>query len=179
MKMPFRKEQLTLPNNLSMVKQRLLGLKAKFRRDELFHKEYTSFFSDFIQKGYAEKVPQHQLDGENEKVWYIPHHGVHHPRKGALCDVFDCFSEFKGATFNSHLLQGPNLTSSLLGVLVRFRQEPIAIMGDIQSIFYQVKLAEEDKDFLRFLWWPDGKVSQETVEYQMTVYLFGAVSSPS
>ena len=54
LKMPFRKEQFTLPNNLSMVKQRLLGLKAKFRKDKLFHKQYTSFFTDVIRKGYAE-----------------------------------------------------------------------------------------------------------------------------
>ena len=59
-----------------MVKQRLLGLKGKFRKDELFHKEYTSFFTDVIKNGYAEKVPQHQLEGENGKLWYIPHHGV-------------------------------------------------------------------------------------------------------
>ncbi len=177
-KMPFRTEQLTLPNNLSMVKQRQLGLKGKFRKDELFHQEYTSFFSDVIRKGYAEKVPQHQLDGENGKVWYIPH-GVCHRRKGTLRVVFDCSAEFKGTSLNSQLLQGPNLTSSLLGVLVRFRQKPVAFMADIQSMFYQVKVAEGDQDFLRFLWWPDGKVNAEIVEYHMAVHLFGAVSSPS
>ena len=53
LKMPFRKDQLTLPNNLSMVKQRLLGLKGKFRKDELFHKEYTSFFADASQDGFG------------------------------------------------------------------------------------------------------------------------------
>ena len=87
--------------------------------------------------------------------------------------------QLSSASLNSQLLQGPNLTSSLLGVLARFRQEPVVFMGDIQSVFYQVKVAEEDKDFLRFLWWPDGKVSQEIVEYRMTVHLFGTVSSRS
>ena len=83
-------------------------------------------------------MPQHQLDGETGKVGIVPHHGVRHPRKGALCVVFHCSAEFKGASLNSQLLQGPNLTSSLLGVLVRFRQEPVTFMGDIQSMFYQV-----------------------------------------
>lgn len=166
MRMPFRKEQLTLPNNLSMIKKRLLGLKSKFR-NELFHQEYASFFTDVIRKGYAEKVPQHQLGGEIGKVWYIPHHGVRHPRKGTMCVVFDYSAEFKGASLSSQLLQGPNLTSSLLGVLVRFRQDPVVFMVDIQSMFYQVKVAEGDKDFLCFLWWPDGKVSQQIVEYWM------------
>ena len=179
LKIPFRKDQFTLPNNLSMVKQRLMGLKGKFRKDELFHKEYTSFFSDVIKNGYAEKVPQHQLEGEHGKLWYIPHHGVRHPKKGTLRVVFDCSAEFKGTSLNSQLLQGPNLTSSLLGVLTRFRQEPVAVMGDIKSMFYQVRVAEEDKNFLRFLWWPEGDVSREPEEFRMTVHLFGAVSSPS
>jgi len=59
------------------------------------------------------------------------HHGVHHPRKGALHRLFDCAATFKRVSLNSELLPGPNLTSSLLGVLMRFRQEPITFMGDI------------------------------------------------
>ena len=93
--------------------------------------------------------------------------------------MFDCSAEFKGTSLNSQLLQGPNLTSSLLGVLTRFRQEPVAFMGDIKSMFYQVRVAEEDKDVLRFLWWPEGNVNQEIEEFRMAVHLFGAVSSPS
>ncbi|KAK0145643.1 hypothetical protein N1851_015424 [Merluccius polli] len=52
-------------------------------------------------------------------------------------------------------------------------------MADIQAMFHQVKVSEEDVDFLRFLWWPGGDVSLTPVEYRMTVHIFGAVSSPS
>ena len=89
--------------------------------------------------------------------------------------VFDCGATFQGVSLNSELLQGPNLTSSLLGVLTRFRQEPVAFMGDIQAMFHQVKVAEEDRDFLRFLWWPDGDITKDPAQYRMTVHLFGAV----
>ena len=30
-------------------------------------------------------------------------------------------------------------------------------MGDIEAMFHQVKVTTEHCDFLRFLWWPDGK----------------------
>ena len=179
LRMPFRKKHLTLPNNLSVAKQRILGLKRRFEKDQRFHQEYTSFVTDIIGKGYAERIPQHLCDGEEGRAWYIPHHGVYHPRKNTLRVVFDCGATFKGRSLNNELLQGPNLTSSLLGVLTRFRQEPIALMGDIQQMFYQVKVAETDKTFLRFLWWPEGDLTQEVTEYWMTVHLFGAVSSPS
>lgn len=124
-------------------------------------------------------MPRAQLHGISGKVWYIPHHGVNHPRKGSLQVVFDCGATYQGTSLNSELLQRPNLTSSLLGVLTRFRQEPVTCMGDIQATFHQVKVAEQDRDYLRFQWWPDGDLSKELVDYRMTVHLFGAVSSPS
>lgn len=105
--------------------------------------------------------------------------GVRHPKKATLRVVFDGSAEFMGTSLNSQLLQGPNLTSSLLGVLTRFRQEPVAVMGDIQSMFYQVRVTEEDKNFLCFLWWTEGDMSQAPAEYRMSTHLFGAVSSPS
>jgi len=93
--------------------------------------------------------------------------------------VFDGGASFNGTSLNSELLQGPDLTNRLIGVLTRFRQEPITIMGDIQAMFHQVKVAKDDVDFLRFLWWPGGKTNLDPCEYRMVVHLFGATSSPS
>lgn len=177
LRLPFRKDDVSLPDNHHVAEQRLSSLKRKFKRNETFHEEYTTFLSDVIDKGYAEAVPQEQLRRKDGRVWYIPHHGVYHPRKGKLRVVFDCGASFNGTSLNSELLQGPDLTNRLVGVLLRFRQEPIAMMADIQAMFHQVKVSEEDKDFLRFLWWPGGDVSLTPVEYRMTVHLFGAVSS--
>ena len=66
-----------------------------------------------------------------------------------------------------------------MGVLIRFRQEPVAVMADVQSMFHQVHVPVTDRDLLRFLWWPQGDFSKKLEEYRMTVHLFGAVSSPS
>lgn len=72
-----------------------------------------------------------------------------------------------------------NLTGSLVGVLVRFRQELLALMADIQSMLHHVNVSEEHMDFMRLLWCPDGKIEQGLVEHRMTVQLFGAVSLPA
>jgi hypothetical protein len=104
---------------------------------------------------------------------------VYHPKKpDKIRVVFDCSAEFKGESLNRHLLQGPDLTNNLVGVLIRFRQERTAIMCDIESMFHQVHVNAEHRNLLRFLWWPDGDVNREPVEYRMTVHLFGATSSP-
>lgn len=52
-------------------------------------------------------------------------------------------------------------------------------MADIEAMFHQVRVNNEDTDLIRFLWWPDGDYKQELVEYKMLVHLFGATSSPS
>lgn len=72
---------------------------------------------DVIMEGHAEVVPNDQLEGDKGKVWYITHHDVYHRRKKTLCVVFDCTANFGGTSLNQELLQGPNLTSILLGVL--------------------------------------------------------------
>ena len=45
--------------------------------------------------------------------------------------VLDCSNKYRGTSLNDQLLQGPDLTNSLVGVLTRFRQEPVAFMADI------------------------------------------------
>lgn len=132
-----------------------------------------------IDNGYAEMVPADQLNWNDGELWYVPHHGVYHSRKGTLRVVFDCGAVFKGTSLNCQLLQGPDLTNSLIGILIKFRQELVALMADIKAMFHQVKVSEKHVDYLRFLWWPNGDVQQDLVEYRMNVHLFGAMSSPS
>ncbi len=52
-------------------------------------------------------------------------------------------------------------------------------MADVEAMFHQVWVPEEQWNYLRFLWWPEGNLDGEIKEYQMVVHLFGAVSSPS
>jgi len=52
-------------------------------------------------------------------------------------------------------------------------------MGDIEAMYHQVKVPERHREYLRFLWWPNGEMNKEPNEYEMCVHLFGAISSPS
>ena len=77
------------------------------------------------------------------------------------------------------LYKGPDLTNSLVGVLTKLREDRIAVMADIESMFHQVRVPDRDTTFLRFLWWDDGDTTREVQEYQMLVHLCGAISSPA
>lgn len=101
--MPFKGKDVSMPNNFGVAMQRVHGLKRRLQKDASFHEEYNNFLADVISNGYAEEVPQHQLETPTGKVWYIPHHGVYHPRKRKLRVVFDCGAEYKGTSLNSQL----------------------------------------------------------------------------
>ena len=129
------------------------------------------------------QVELHQLHLDENladgRVPYLPHHGVSGQKSGKLRVVFDGSSSFRGISLNDSLLQGPDLTTPLVDVLVRFRQERVAFIGDVETMFYQVHVPREDRDLLRFLWWPGGDTTLAPEVYRMTVHPFGACSSPS
>ena len=115
-----------------------------------FFEEYKQFMENMISKGYAQKIEGKQ--GQDGQVWCIPHYGIYHKNKPEKTRVvFDCSARYKGFCLNDHLLPGPNITNSLIGVLMRFRKEPIAIQNDVQSMFHQVQIPTSDRDLLRFL----------------------------
>ena len=93
--------------------------------------------------------------------------------------MFDCSCSYKGTSLNEELLQGTNLINSLVGVLTRFRLEPVAFMADIEAMFYQVHVPESQRSFLRFLRWSNGNTDECLLEYEICVHTFGAISSPA
>ena len=175
MRLPFRNPDVQFPDNRFQVLARQNSLKKKLTSNSEFHKEYTDFMEGIIAKHYAERVPDNEV--LNERAWYIPHHAVHKFEKIRV--VFNCAASFYGVSLNQMLLQGPDLTQNLLGILLKFCCKPVAVMADIEKMFYQVRVRNEDCDFLRFFWWPSGNLHAELVPYRMLVHLFGAVSSPA
>ncbi|KAJ8023742.1 hypothetical protein HOLleu_36272 [Holothuria leucospilota] len=178
--MPWKNFPPDLSDNRGMAMSRLMGLKGRFRRDAGLYDQYKVQVRDYLDKGYAREVPESAIKCEGEPVWYLPHHPVINPKKpGKVRVVFDCAAEFEGKSLNSQLLQGPDFTNNLVGVLTRFRQEKIGLVGDIEAMFHQVRVSPKDSDMLRFLWWQDGDILKPIKHYQMVVHLFGATSSPS
>ena len=52
--------------------------------------------------------------------------------------VFDCAATCKEISLNNALMKGPYLMNNLTEVLICFRQERIALDGDIKAMFHQV-----------------------------------------
>jgi hypothetical protein len=88
--------------------------------------------------------------------------------------VFDGAAKFQGVCINDYIRTGPSVMNELVAVVHRFRQYNHAVMGDVKEMFLQVRVPNEERDYLRFLWYEEGRI----VIYRYKVHLFGKCDSP-
>ena len=174
------------PSNkeLSLTVSRLDKLLGRLESNEAYGKDYQAFMKEFIDKGYAERVPAEELALENNQTWHILHHGVYHPtsppppppkkkKRGKIRVVFYASAEYKGSSLNRHLLQGPDLANNLTGVLCCFWKDPslsqvwVISKAIISPCGHQPR--KQKIIFLKFLWWEEGDMEKPLVESRMTV----------
>ena len=161
------------PNNLVVTKQHLASLKRRFTKDDLQDK-YTKVISSYLQQGFAQQAPHKYLNDHAGPTWYLPHHAVTKPHKpDKVRGVFDCAAKYKDTSLNDNFICGPYLMNSLIGVLMRFRKERVALVADVEAVFVK----PSHFDALRSMWWPNGEIDQEPVFHRMLVHIFRAKSS--
>ncbi|XP_044158322.1 uncharacterized protein LOC122944157 [Bufo gargarizans] len=175
--LPFRLPREKLPNNLHQAVKRFSSLKRTLSRKPEMERHFVDFIQNIFDRGHAEPAPPLK---EGEECWYLPSFGVYHPRKpDQIRVVFDSSAQHEGFSLNDMLLTGPNLNNNLIGVLIRFRQEPVAVMADIQQMFHCFIVKEDNRNYLRFLWHKDNDINKEVIDYRMRVHVFGNSPSPA
>ncbi|KAL1267084.1 hypothetical protein QQF64_002759 [Cirrhinus molitorella] len=175
--LPFREPRRRLPNNREYAVKRFKSLRRNLDRRPKMRDDFTEFMQRILDNNHAELAPPLR---DGQECWYLPSFGVYHPKKPEqIRVVFDSSAEFDGISLNDVLLSGPDLNNSLLGVLLRFRKDPVAITADIEQMFHYFLVREDCRDVLRFLWHRDNDLTKEVVDYRMRVHVFGNRPSPA
>ena len=168
---PWKDGQPALPNNKGLAIGRLQSQVKRLNKVGLM-KTYDDNVTSMVSNGYAERVPESELDLADGSVWYLPHrHVVSDSKPGKIRIVFDCAAKYQDICLNSQCFQGPDITNKLIRVLLRFRQFKYAVMADIEKMYLQVRAPLHDRNALRFLWFEHEKLT----EYRMTCHLFGGI----
>ncbi|XP_071158970.1 uncharacterized protein [Mytilus edulis] len=174
--LPFIQPKPQMPNNRYQAWKRAQILDSSLRKDSKKLEHFVTFMSKVISSGAAEVAPD-EIPGE---CWYLPLFGVYHPKKpNQIRGVFDSSALYEGVSLNSILMSGPDLTNNLVGVLMRFRKNRIAITGDVEQMFYQFHVDEYHRDYLRFFWYENNDITKPLIEYRMKVHVFGNTPSPA
>ena len=176
--LPWKKDPCLLPDNYALAEKRLCSLERSLQKNPDKAFMYSKAIKEYEDNQWAVPLTDEEKSREGP-VYYLPHHGVYRPDKRStpLRVVFDPACRYNGVSLNSFLLKGPCLIGDLLGVLMRFREERIAFMGDISKMFLQILLTERDSHVHRFLW-RDLDNSKDPIIYRLTRVTFGDKPSP-
>ena len=176
--LPFKQHPTTICN-YNQVLHRFRSLTMKLKKDNELLNEYCKYMNTMNERNFMEKVPDDEIELHKGATFYLSHHCVFHKQKKKLRVVFDCSMKTAGVSLNDLLWKGPDLTNNLVGVLLRFRLNQIAVSADIEKMYHMIKLPKADRDFLRFLWFENNDISKKPTIYRMTVHIFGSTSSPA
>ena len=176
--MLWREDDVEFPDNRKMAEKRLRSTERRLERDDVLAEKYCSIIDGYVSKGYARKLSPEEVSHPTRNQWFLPHHPLLNPNKpGKVRIVMDAAAKCDGISLNDKLLIGPDLLNNLVGVLLRFREYRVGISADIEAMFHQCRVIEDDQPALRFLW-RNLELYRAPDVYQMKVMIFGAASSP-
>ncbi|GFW07384.1 integrase catalytic domain-containing protein [Trichonephila clavipes] len=126
----------------------------------------------------VELVPDSETN--NIKSLYLPHHGVVRDTSCTtkLRVVFDASSKTSsGLSLNDLLMVGPRVQPELFPILIQFRIFSVAICADVERMFRQIKVHDEDLDYWQRILWRDSP-TEPIREYRLTTVTYGKSSAP-
>ena len=134
-----------LRQNRMIAIAKLYSLEKRLRKNSEYQQVYASQMQDMLNRNAARLVTQTELENYRGPTYYIAHHAVMKPEsKSTPCRiVWDSKSQFMGLSLNECLAKGPSLLNKLLGVVLRFRQERIAFIGDINKMYHSIERLED------------------------------------
>lgn len=151
--LPWTDGQQKIPNNKGIAETRLMNTTRKLVNAGKY-KEYDAIFNSWLDEEIIEEV----TDSSNcDMTHYLPHRPVFKlDSTTPTRPVFDASCKNgRAPSLNECLEKGPNLLDFIPSILMRFREGKLGITSDIRKAFLMVGIKEEDRDFLRFLWWQD------------------------
>ena len=144
-----------LPQNYSSALATLRGTEKRLLGDTKWAQSYGDQIIDMINRGVARKLSPREIEEWKGPSFYISHLAVVNEKSKStpVRIVFNSSQVYHGISLNQCLAKGPDsFRNSILGILLRYREEKIALVGDIKKMFHSVFLNNKEKQCHRFLW---------------------------
>lgn len=189
-KLPFRTifdSTAVLGQSREIALRQFLFFERKFAQNPKFRDEYNKNIMDYLEQGHMRVATDteinHRYVTENGTTaynsFYLPHHPVIRESSTStpIRPVFNASKKTSnGKSLNDVLFPGPAFQNDLNAILINWRFHLIAIMADIQKMYRQIRIHEENETYLRILHRNDP--SEEIKEYAMTTLTFGFNYAP-
>ena len=162
------------PDNLNQAMAAAQALVQQLQR-----KGKRQEYDRVLLEEYAQLDAIEKEEHPEEPGYYMPHHAVF--RSDATTTktrvVFNASASRSGEqSLNDLVDPGPSLLPDLVGLLLRFREYPVAFQADIRKAFFMIGMRPEDRPYLRFVWPEIGQ--EQMCIWRLKKLPFGVNCSP-
>ena len=162
----------------SLIKLKSLG--KRLRKDPTTLTKYNQIINEQAASGVIEQVIELE---PAEKTFCLSHMAVARAEaeitKVRIVYDASCKDRKTRTSLNDCLHVGPPLTPLIFDILLRFRENKVVLVGDIEKAFLSFEVHPADCDCLRFLWFKNfWSENSEIVVFRFLRVVFGANSSP-
>ena len=177
---PWKKDPRQLPNNKSQAMKKLEATERRLLRNPDHAAAYDLQMVEMNQLQFSRRLTEKETREYSGPVHYISHHEVLRPESKStpVRIVFNSSAAFQGHKLNEYWMKGPDLLNDLFGVVLRFRENQVAFIGDISKMYHRIRIPEMDQHVHRFLW-RNLQTHREPDVYVKTVLTFGDKPAPA
>ena len=154
-KYPWIIDPTQLPDNYSTALATLKSTEYTLSKDKNWAQLYSDQIQDMLQRNVARKLSPEEVKSWSGPVFYICHLAVCNSKSNStpVRIVFNSSQKCQGISLNAALAKGPDgYMNNLVGLLLRWREESVGVVGDIRKMFHSVHLEELEQHCHRFLW---------------------------
>ena len=180
MKYPWKRDPSSLPDNYGQVLKKLESTERRLMKQPDHASSYDTQIKELEDMKFSRKLTEQEKNEWEGPVHYIAHHAVLRPEKKTtpIRIVFNSSASFKGHTLNDYWYKGPDLLNNQFGVILRFRENAVAVCGDITKMYHMVAIPPLDQHVHRFLW-RNYDTERQPDTYVKTVLTFGDRPAPT
>lgn len=167
-----KRDQLGKSRQLAL--KRLESLRRKFKKEPELKQQYVRVIQEYKELGHMRRA-----SGDLHEGFYLPHHAI--IKATSLTTkvrvVFDGSAPSNtGISLNNALMVGPTIQDDIFSLLLRFRLHQYVFTGDIEKMYRQVLVREEDRKYQRILWYDEESSIPTT--YELNTVTFGLAPAP-
>lgn len=169
-RIPLSGDPASLGDSRAIALKRFHQMENRLARDSGLREKYSEFMQTYIDMGHMFEINSAPRHG---RVYYIPHHAVIERFRV----VFNASQKTTtGLSLNELQMVGPTIQPTLFQILMRFRTYRIALASDVEKMFRQILVHQDDRDLQRIFWRSDRK--KPIGEYQLATVTYGMASAP-
>ena len=185
-KLPWIEDRRPSCNGYQLCESRLRSLHHKLSKEPLLLSEYNDIIQDQLKAGIVQEVQTNDLPNNktSSQGYYLPHLAVVRKDRETtkVRIVYDgsAKSSKQEKSLNDCLQTGPNYLPHVFSMLANFRRNIVGLTADIEKAFLMIGIQDDQRDFLRFLWFDNPKSEDpKIVHLKFTRLVFGLRPSPA